>query len=102
MIIKVGDALKVKRNDITRTYGVRIHNRAGDKYDTQAMPGEIGTVTEGTYVAHDGSTVTHHWIQFSRNRRFTLQTDDNNQPTFLLPRYAENFLKLVKRPESSR
>lgn len=69
--------LKVKSNDITRRYGVRVSNPWGNASDNTAWPGDVGMVVKVEGNGWDGIR-----LDFTRGRSLSLGTfyNDDDMP----------------------
>lgn len=73
---QVGQRWKVKRNPITKQYGVRTHGAWQAKGDDHAWPGEVGTVVEWTWTTTDGAPMSCLKLEFERGRAVSVDLAD--------------------------
>lgn len=76
----IGEQYRVKHTAVLRKYGVRVGGPFVDKGDEVAWPGDVGTVTDSSYVHQpSGERVTYITLEFSRGRRLVLDVTEDGR-----------------------
>jgi hypothetical protein len=79
----VGARFKVKRDYITKDYGIRVHSPISGDHN-KAWPGEVGTVVRRDWIAWNDTPNHGYWLEFADGRDVCIESYDADDWSHLI------------------